>query len=59
MRDAAGQLLDCPTRPPCPVCGMHMFATNYLCDNDGFEQCRFECMRCGHSELSRPAKHGG
>src|ERR1700760_125625 len=47
------KLVDCPVRPPCPVCGMKMVTTNVRFVGNR-EQCSFECMRCGHIETSEP-----
>jgi len=53
----AAQLTDCPTRPPCPVCRMNMITTEHVDDGNGYEHCEFKCLRCGHVEISKPAKH--
>jgi predicted RNA-binding Zn-ribbon protein involved in translation (DUF1610 family) len=53
----AAKITDCPTRPPCPTCGMSMITTDYIEDGGGFEHCEFKCLKCGHVEISKPAKH--
>lgn len=52
----ARQIADCPT-PPCPMCSMSMITTDHIDDGGGFEHCEFKCLKCGHVEISRPAKH--
>lgn len=49
-------IVDCPTRPPCPVCGMSMITTARTPERQGYETCTFKCLRCGHTEQSKPAK---
>ncbi len=49
-------LKDCPIRPECPVCGMQMITTERFEFKQDFESCRFECLRCGHVEVSEPAQ---
>ena len=51
------QITDCPTRPPCPVCQMSMITIDQIDDGEGYEHCEFKCLRCGHVEVSKPAKH--
>ena len=50
-------ITDCPTRPPCPKCQMSMITTDHIEDGGGYEHCEFKCLRCGHVEVSKPAKH--
>jgi len=49
-------IVDCPTRPPCPACGMNMIEDERIPEPDGFEHCVFMCLRCGHVERSRSGK---
>lgn len=58
MRETVSHIKDCPERPPCPACGMKMLTVKHFHSDDDREQCLFECMRCGHAELSQPAKYG-
>jgi hypothetical protein len=45
----------CPTRPACPRCGMGMITTDRHGTKGGHESCTFKCLRCGHTETSKPA----
>jgi transcription elongation factor Elf1 len=55
---ASSELRDCPTRPECPVCGMAMITLERIEYNNGMDSCKFECLRCGHVEVSQPARAG-
>jgi transcription elongation factor Elf1 len=52
---ATSKLKDCPTRPDCLVCGMAMVTLQRIKHQGDIENCRFECLRCGHIEVSEPA----
>jgi transcription elongation factor Elf1 len=52
------KLKDCPTRPECPNCGMAMVTIERTEHKDNVENCKFECLRCGHVEVSEPAEIG-
>jgi ribosomal protein S27AE len=55
---AEQKLKDCPERPPCPKCGTAMFTIDHIDDGQDYEHCEFECLRCGHIEVSETAKVG-
>jgi hypothetical protein len=58
-RQMAGRKLkDCPERPPCPKCGIAVFTIDRIDDGQDYEHCECECLRCGHIEVSEPAKIG-
>jgi DNA-directed RNA polymerase subunit RPC12/RpoP len=48
------KLRDCPLRPPCPACGMNMIIKERMPETDGSRSCAYECLRCGHEEVSEP-----
>ena len=51
---AESKLKDCPIRPECPKCGMAMITTERMELKQDLDCCRFECLRCGHVEVSEP-----
>lgn len=50
-------IVDCPTRPPCRICGTNMITVDRIVSKGGFEGCVFECLRCGHTEHAQPVAH--
>lgn len=52
----SARIFDCPSRPACPVCRMNMITTDEMDDGDGYHHCEYKCLRCGHVEISKPAK---
>jgi hypothetical protein len=52
---ASRELRDCPNRPECPVCGMAMITLERIEYDNGMDSFKFECLRCGHIEVNKPA----
>jgi hypothetical protein len=52
------KIRNCPGWSRCPVCRMAMVTLSHSVDEEGRESCLFECLKCGHRELSEPALHG-
>jgi hypothetical protein len=36
---------------------MNMITTDEIDDGGGYHHCEYKCLRCGHVEISKSAKH--